>query len=143
MRSSILKIISLISIALFSVTALAQNVSIKRLNEINYIEIHYFKGNKVKVYKSNKGIDLMYLKGAIKKAHNEPNLQCDTTGEIVYFKNKTPLFKVYFCTKLSGSKYSHTAFVMFRLGTHNMKSKLNYGSGMLIDEEYYQLQKHN
>jgi len=124
---------------LLSFSAYAQNIG--KLKHANYAEIRFFKGKQPSIYKTYKDIDLLYLKTLITKAQNKNNLICDTTGEITYFKNHTPLFKAYFCTSGSGSKYKSTGGVMFSNGTVKIKAFLNYGSGMLIDEVYYQLQK--
>ena len=113
------------------------------LNNVNNIEIHFFKG-KPNVYKTSRPIDLNYLRELITKAKNIPALQCDTTGEIIYFQGKTPVFKAYFCSRGSGSKYKSTGAVMFfQIGSSAIKSLLNYGSGMLINEESYQLNRKN
>ncbi len=112
------------------------------LDNVNNIEIHFFKG-KPSTYKTNRPIDLNYLKELITKAKNVPALQFDTTGEIIYFQDKTPILKAYFCSRGSGSKYKSTGAVMFRIGPTPIKALLNYGSGMLINEEFYQLNKKN
>jgi hypothetical protein len=52
------------------------------------------------------------------------------------------LFKAYFCSRGSGSKYNSSGAVMFQVGRNKIKARLNYGSGMLVNEEFYQLQKH-
>ncbi len=110
-----------------------------KLNNITRVEIHFFKGKQRKVYKSNKKMDLLFLKELITKAKNNTDLRCDTTGEIIYFENKVQVFKAYFCTKATGSRYDGS--VTFKTNNQKITSLLNYGSGMLIDEMYYQLQK--
>ena len=120
----------------------AQNSTLKKeLKGINYIEIHFFKLNKTLLYRTKKSIDIQYLTDLITKAKNDPTLQCDTTGEIIYFKGKTALFSAYFCTRETGSKYNSTGVVSFKNSTNKMKALLNYGTGMLINETYYQLNK--
>jgi hypothetical protein len=134
--------ITILSVFLFWFASVApcENISIQnKLKKVNYIEIRFFNGKEMKVYKSDKKMDLLFLKELITKANNNTALKCDTTGEIIYFKNKVQVFKAYFCTKATGSKYDGA--VTFRANNQKVISLLNYGSGMLIDEMYYQLQK--
>jgi len=131
-------IITIISLLFTTGTQKAPVVNI--LGKVNHIEIHFFKGKHPGIYKTSMAIDLQYLKGLINKAHNNPGIKTDTTGEIIYFSKNCQIFKVYFATKGSGSQLS-SAIVMFNDGTKNVKSLMNYGSGMLIDEEYYQTSK--
>jgi hypothetical protein len=76
----------------------------------------------------------------ILKAENKINLKCDSTGEIKYFKNKSEVFTAYFSTSQTGSKYTDGA-VVFRVNGEIKIALLNYGSGMLINEVFYNLQK--
>jgi hypothetical protein len=88
------------------------------------IEVHYFKPKSI--YITYKHYDLLFLKALITKAKNNPDLHCDTTGEIIYLRNNVQLFKVYFCTRETGSKYNSTGAVTFKLDTQDVKV-LNYG----------------
>jgi hypothetical protein len=117
------------------------NDLINKLSSVNYIEIKFLKGKQPDVYKTHKSIDILYLKDLITKAKNKPELVSDTTGKIIYYKNKKQLFEAYFSSKQSGSKYNSSGAVMFQNSQRNVKSLLNYGSGMLINEKYYQLNK--
>lgn len=128
---------------LFYFVVQAKDSSIKNImNQTNNIEIRFFKGKKDRVYRSKRRIDLLYLKDLITKAKNKSDLLLrDTTGEIIYYKNKVQLFKAYFCTRESGSKYDTEGTIIFEDGINKTKAVLNYGSFMLINEEYYQLQK--
>ena len=143
MKNLRIKIVLIALILLVSLLGVyAEQVQIKkRLKEVNNIEIRFFKGKKKLVYKTSRPMDLLYLKELIIKAKNIPHLQCDTTGEIVYFKNKVQIFNAYFSLNGTGRELKSTEAVIFQNGADQIKALLNYGSVMLIQEEYYQLQK--
>jgi hypothetical protein len=134
-----LSILTIIASFFFSSPGRSQNLS--NLKQANYIEIRFFKGKQPAIYKTKRDMDLLYLKPLITKAQNKNDLVCDTTGEIIYYKDQTPVFKAYFCSSASGSRYKSTGGVMFNDGDAKIKRVLNYGSWMLIDEVYYQFQK--
>ena len=71
----------------FGIAIRADNGSLKyKLSEVDNVEIHFFKGKQGN-YKTRKLMDLLYLKELITKAKNNSDLQCDTSGEIIYFNN--------------------------------------------------------
>ncbi|WP_295674277.1 hypothetical protein [uncultured Mucilaginibacter sp.] len=114
---------------------------IEKVRQANRIEIHFLRGKQPCVYKSSKKIDLTYLKDLIIKAKSKHDLQCDTTGIILYFRNKVELAKVYFSSRGTGSKYKYIDAVVFNSNNKNILSQLNYGTGMLLDDVFYNLQK--
>jgi hypothetical protein len=114
---------------------------IEKVMQANNIEIHFLRGKQPCVYKSSKKIDLTYLKDLIINAKSKHDLQCDTTGIIVYFKDKVELAKVYFSSRGTGSKYKYIDAVVFTVNNKNILSQLNYGTGMLVDDVFYNLQK--
>ncbi|MDB5286535.1 MAG: hypothetical protein JWR05_1484 [Mucilaginibacter sp.] len=135
MYRSLLMLISI----LFTCNCYSQVVKgIIKVKHANKIEIK-FKGRPTYIYKATKQ-DALYLKDLILKAENKINLKCDSTGEIVYFKNEAPILKVYFSTLQTGSKYKDGA-VVFKLNGEIKIALLNYGSFMLINELFYNLQK--
>jgi hypothetical protein len=136
------KILMLFATILISLNCFAQQPSIiAKVKQTNYVEIHFLKGKQPDVYKTKRAIDLTYLKDLILNARNNSSLRCDTTGTIIYFKNKVELAKVYFSSRGTGSKYNRTNAVAFSSNNGDVVSALNYGTGMLVDEVFYEFQK--
>jgi hypothetical protein len=113
---------------------------VKKVKDANYIEVYFLKGKQPCIYKTKRKIDLTYLKTLITAAKNNPTLKSDTTGVIIYFKDRIELAKAYFSSKGTGSERAFTGAVIFKDGNRDVISLLNYGSGMLLNEEFYQLQ---
>lgn len=90
-------------------------------------------------YKAKKR-DLIFLKDLVLKAKESSNLKCDSTVEITYLKKGKKIFKAFLSTHVTGSRYKEGA-VSFNSKKANFLSLINYGTGMLIDEIYYN-QKH-
>jgi hypothetical protein len=106
----------------------------------NKIEIRFLKAKKLFSYTATNKDHLAFFKNLIKKGKERHGLKCDTTGEILYLKNDKILLKIYFSTRVSGSKYSSSAMV-YTINNHINTSLLTYNTGMIIDEEFYRLQK--
>jgi hypothetical protein len=113
---------------------------INRLNtefaEVNGAKIHFNARNET--YHTSRKSDLIFLKKMITEAHNSPELTIDTTGYIEYFRNNQLILTAYFSSRNTGGK-STTGAIVFKIGSKTIKSLLNYGSGMLIDDKFYRL----
>nr|WP_221284779.1 hypothetical protein [Mucilaginibacter sp. SP1R1]MBB6150852.1 hypothetical protein [Mucilaginibacter sp. SP1R1] len=113
---------------------------VANISKSNKIGIRFFKGKKPIVYSTTNKTQLSFFKDLIKKGKDTPNLKCDTTGEIIYFKGKQRLLKIYFSTKESGSKLSSGA-ATYTINNNTITSLLAYNTGMFIDEIFYRLNR--
>jgi hypothetical protein len=129
-----------ITLILLSITkphSIDQNV-ISDLNNVNSIEIRYLKAGKplkqVVVDKQT----ISFFKDLVKDGKEKRSLNCDSTGEILYFTNKTQVFKAFFSTRITGSKFATDA-ITYTLNNHTICTLLTYNTGMDIDGFFYQL----
>jgi len=140
--NKILKVLLLFILILLTNKALSQQLSIiEKVKRANYAEIYFLKAKLPYVYKTKRKIDLICLKTLITAAKDDPGLKCDTTGMIIYFKDKVGLARIFFSSRGTGSKYNFIGVIAFKINERNITSKLNYGTAMLVNEVFYSLQK--
>ena len=109
---------------------------LEKIRQADDIEIHFLKKKQPCIYRTTRKIDLHHLKTLVTGATNNPELRCDTTGIIIYFKGNKKLAEAYFSSKGTGGRFSA---VTFRDRGGTVTSLLNYGTGMLLNEEFYRL----
>jgi hypothetical protein len=106
------------------------------------IEIHFKNNRKQLKYVTTGKNHLSFFKDLIIKSKNNSNLKCDTTGEILYIKDNQLIFKVFFSTHITGSKF-RSSTITYTIDNHPTTSLFTYNAGMVIDELYYKLKTTN
>ena len=101
----------------------------------NQMEVRFFKGQRF-IYKTSDKNHLSFFKEMVTKSKNDLHLKCDTTGEIIYLKNNKPLFRVYFSSKITGSKFKNSS-VTYSINGQSFTSLITYNAGMILDEIFY------
>jgi len=127
-KFAILKITLLLFILSFNVNT--------NLSKVNKIEIKFYKGKKPLTYPITDNNIVNAFKEMIVKSKNNPELICDSTGEIIYLNNNKTLLKVYFSTRATNSKY-RSSYITY----NNISSLMTYRAGMDLDEIFYKLNK--
>ncbi len=126
--------LKLIYILIFlEVSYIAQKPNTNKLEFANRLEVNFLKGKVIAPFVLKDKSSISIFKELIRAPKKNANLKCDTTGEIVYFNNKTELFKIYFSTRISKSKYKSPAIIV-----QNATSMMSYRVGMYLDEKFYQ-----
>jgi len=121
-----------------SVVLLTQINKIPNLNEVSKIQIRYIKLGKQFTITNKETIG--FFKDLVKNARNKEGLKCDSTGEVIYLNSHQQLFKIYFSTRITGSKFTKDA-ITYNINNRATYSLLTYNTGMSIDEIFYKLNK--
>jgi hypothetical protein len=121
-----------------SLVLLMQINNIPNLNEVNKIQIRYIKSGKQFTITNKETIG--FFKDLIRNSRNKEGLKCDSTGEILYLSSHQQIFKIYFSTRITGSKFTTDA-IAYAINNRATYSLLTYNTGMSIDEIFNKLNK--
>ena len=120
------------------------DIHVPNIRQTNAIKICFFKAKKPFVYTTKNHKHLIFFNSLVKQTllNNKSvnNEMLDTTGEIIYLKNRLPIFKVYFSTQITGSKYNLNQ-IAYTSKHQNFTNHLSYNIGMMIDEIFYKKRK--